>query len=298
MLLLMTLKSDASADLLISKFKRPVFRFNVEAYLDYEFVFTPESWKIQNLVGREITNETATRCMWWKALIISPDDDPFIRGEIRYAANELYSWFRERSLLIGNAPNTDEYLGKLRQSAIASKYLAVSDQRIIWGSKGLSQLDRNRNWVVKSLSSQLNKNGDAVFTSDVQPELLAPSFPWYVQEKVTGSHDVTVVVVGELLFAYSRSREDLLTPDWRFEIFTSDTSWNPFELTRTQEQNIALTLNAMNLHWGRIDFLLVDGDLVFLEINPNGQWAFLDLGDQQGLITAVANYVEDHPTHS
>ena len=39
-----------------------------------------------------------------------------------------------------------------------------------------------------------------------------------------------------------------------------------------------------------MDFLLKDKTLVFLEINPNGQWVFLDPENESGVITAVADY--------
>jgi hypothetical protein len=40
-----------------------------------------------------------------------------------------------------------------------------------------------------------------------------------------------------------------------------------------------------------MDFLLHESGLVFLEINPNGQWVFLDPKNESGLISYVGKYL-------
>jgi hypothetical protein len=44
--------------------------------------------------------------------------------------------------------------------------------------------------------------------------------------------------------------------------------------------------------FGRLDFLKVDGELWFLEVNPNGQFAWLDLDRKSGLIHSVAEAIK------
>ena len=45
------------------------------------------------------------------------------------------------------------------------------------------------------------------------------------------------------------------------------------------------------LSFGRFDFIRKDGVLNFLEVNPNGQWAWLDEKDERGLVSAVAEEI-------
>ena len=103
--------------------------------------------------------------------------------------------------------------------------------------------------------------------------------------------------MGEEFFGFSRSRKNLKSLDWRSEIFTSDTEWLPYELTDKDSINIQKMMIEFNLDWGRIDFLDSNGALYFLEINPNGQWAFLDPENRHGMVTKVANYLEFATTH-
>jgi D-alanine-D-alanine ligase-like ATP-grasp enzyme len=48
----------------------------------------------------------------------------------------------------------------------------------------------------------------------------------------------------------------------------------------------------LNLEYGALDFVLTpDGRFVFLEINPNGQWLWLDDMLSLGITTAVAEWL-------
>jgi hypothetical protein len=44
--------------------------------------------------------------------------------------------------------------------------------------------------------------------------------------------------------------------------------------------------------FGRLDFLLPDGKLIFLEVNPNGQWAWLDLHNNNGLLAKMLDCID------
>ena len=45
------------------------------------------------------------------------------------------------------------------------------------------------------------------------------------------------------------------------------------------------------LSFGRFDFIRKDGVLNFLEVNPNGQWAWLDEKNEHGLLSAIAEEI-------
>ncbi len=297
MLLFITASGDATADLLISQFKKPVFRFNLDIYDEYKFNFDPFRWEIVNPTGSKINNTTASRCVWWKAFLSLSDEDQYIRSEVRYVANELYSWFRHKGLIIGNAPNTDESLGKVRQSSIASKYFSIPEQIVVWGTGLRDQFSEEKSWVVKSLSSQLTSDRHALFTTEVKISNLDPKYPWYVQQKIISEHDVTVLVVGRKYFAFSRDRTKSDTLDWRSEIFSESTPWTNFTLSECDQINLGKMLDEMCISWGRIDFLDTTDGLVFLEINLNGQWGFLDIENKYGIHNAVSDFFENGTTH-
>ena len=298
MLLLITSSGDATADLLISQFKKPVFRFNLDIYNEYKFTLDPYRWEIENPTGLKIDNTIAKRCVWWKAFLSLSDEDLYVRSEVRYVANEIYSWFEHKGLVIGNAPSTDESLGKVRQASIASKYFLIPEQRVVWGAGFKNYFSRKKSWIVKSLSSQLTSNRHALFTTEVKIPSLDPKYPWFIQQKVVSDQDVTVLVVDRQYFAFSRDRTISNTLDWRSEIFSRSIPWINYSLPESDRTNLNKMLDEMSISWGRIDFLDTTDGLVFLEINPNGQWGFLDIENKHGLQTAVADFFENGTTHN
>ena len=109
---------------------------------------------------------------------------------------------------------------------------------------------------------------------------------------------MTVLVAGKKLFAFERSRAELEGLDWRKEQFSSDESWHPLELEPGERVAILSMLSDMEIAWGRIDFLREGKVLQFLELNPNGQWVFLDPQNKTGLITEVVDYLINGHTHN
>ena len=297
MLLILTGFADGTIDFLVDYLDRPFFRFNLDDYRSYEFEFTPEAWSIRNPAGLEISSESATRCLWWKLFLHQLETDKYIQEEIRIAAQNLYSWFIARGLVIGNPPFLEVSWGKLRQASVASKYFKVPKQAVGWGEKFNQSLSRNNRWVVKSLSAQLTSEGKAIFTTEISPNEIDSSIPWYFQEKVDSDFDITVLVAGKQFFSFRRDRSNLSFLDWRKEQFSKKIPWECFELTFAQTRALKGFIGEMGVSWGRLDFLLVDNELVFLEINPNGQWVFLDPENKNGVISAVADYFLAGETH-
>lgn len=291
MLLILTGIADGTIDFVVDYLDGDFFRFNLDDFQSYEFSMGSDSWCIRNPLGLEISSETATRCLWWKLFLYQLDNDKYIKEEVKMIAQNLYSWFLARNLVVGNPPFLESSWGKLRQANVARKYFNVPDQSAGWGAKFLDNFKKDRQWVAKSLSSQLTETGKAIFTTKVDPAKLDPSLPWYIQEEIHSDYDVTVQIVGEKLFAFARDRKKLKSLDWRREQFSNPEPWIPYPLDGLTRSAISAFCKELGISWGRMDFLLHDSGLVFLEINPNGQWVFLDPKNESGLISSVGKYL-------
>lgn len=67
--------------------------------------------------------------------------------------------------------------------------------------------------------------------------------------------------------------------DWRYE--AKDASWENHSLPQDVHDRLAVLMQRLGLRQGAIDMILTpDGDYVFLEVNPHGEWGMLekDLG--------------------
>lgn len=154
-------------------------------------------------------------------------------------------------------------------------------------AKGLALEER---LVAKAVSSGYIKGTDgnrAIFTSalasddieDLSGLVLAPVI---FQEKVVKSSDIRVTVVGNDVFAaeiLSQGRESSKV-DWR-ATDDPDLEHRPHVLPSSLARLCLSLVSGLGLAFGALDFALTrDGNYVFFEINPNGEWLWLE--DQLG----------------
>lgn len=68
--------------------------------------------------------------------------------------------------------------------------------------------------------------------------------------------------------------------------------WQLIELDSNFIKNIQSFMRECGLRYGRLDFVTKGQSYYFLEVNPNGQWAWLDLSGKNGLLAAMVMAVE------
>lgn len=138
----------------------------------------------------------------------------------------------------------------------------------------------------------------AIYTSQVLEEHLADleSARWspaIYQPLIDKQSDVRVTVVGDKLFAaeIDSQQDPSARIDWR-RTENSVLPHRPVELPPAVREGVHRLMSALGLLFGAIDFLRTrDGDWIFLEINPNGQWLWLDDTLDLGISNAVATWL-------
>lgn len=102
--------------------------------------------------------------------------------------------------------------------------------------------------------------------------------PFIAQSEIKKKYDVRVTVVGEAIFATAiRSQEHLETQvDWR-KGCRPDLLHERIELPTFESRCCFELVRKLGLRYGAIDFICDESDCFwFLEINPNGQWAWIE----------------------
>jgi hypothetical protein len=122
-----------------------------------------------------------------------------------------------------------------------------------------------------------------IMTTPVDWDLFAASlegarvFPALYQAEVPKRLELRVAVQGEAIFAFAVDSQarDYTKVDWRYG--TQLAIFEPFALPVEVAQFCRRYLAAFGLFAGHFDFILTPDDrYVFLECNPQGQWAWLD----------------------
>ena len=285
-----------------------VFRFNFDIWSDYAVDITPSKFRIVDPTGRTVDTERVSKVLWrkpWSRLPYRPssrtDEDRYYDQEVWYAIREIvnFLWLDGRIVLV--EPYADRRAGKFVQMRTAAKYLQVPPYQF---RLGLPSIFANSDTIVaKSLTTEPVGSAAArelLFTTKVVDRDLSPACPWMVQTYVHAEKDVTVAFVRDRLFAFELDRTPFLdqTADWREMPEGQAGIWYPHRLPDPVARGIFAFMAELGLHFGRLDFLLGSDGYWFLEVNANGEWAWLDTAGHHGLLPKVAAEIDpDQPRY-
>jgi glutathione synthase/RimK-type ligase-like ATP-grasp enzyme len=111
--------------------------------------------------------------------------------------------------------------------------------------------------------------------------------PVIFQQHVPGTCDLRVTMVGEQIFAAST---DVSQSDYPQDVrFNYDARYVSHKLPAQVEDGLRRLMSAMDLQYGAIDLRRTpDGRYVFLEINPAGQFLYVERSTGQPIAAAIA----------
>lgn len=123
-----------------------------------------------------------------------------------------------------------------------------------------------------------------VFTTPVRPEdienLDGLRFcPMTFQEKIPKALELRTTIVGKRVFTASIDSQsrDRARDDWRRQGIALINSWECYNLPQDVEAKLLQLMDRLGLTYGAIDFIVTpDGRHVFLEVNPVGEFFWLE----------------------
>lgn len=291
MILVLTNSLDGTVDHLLRQTEEPIFRLNIDLWQEYTISIKPRGFQLSDHHGREINERSMTSCYWRKVSFNSIDVVPlegsldnWLSAQWRYVFRELWNISREMGKARLTEAGAERRFGKLMQLRLAKKYFPVADWLFV---KQDAPPLFDGPYVTKGFTAEFVGNRKVFYTRSVQSGKLDPAYPWFLQREVDASHDLTVVYVAGRCFSFTLDRKLFEGPDWRVDINRVDQPWEDYDLGQDLTRRICDFMDEAGLSYGRLDFLLKDGEAWFLEVNPNGQYAWLDQSGQQGMIAAI-----------
>jgi len=307
--LLITARFDPAADLLLAELRRRgaacvrwnTHEFPLESSLNYRASNSGFETEIVT-DGRRIGLSTIGS-IWWQwdqpagfPPALQGEERRFAEAESHLAVNALmtvgdYFWinFPARENLAKSKPAQLFVANKLGMEI--PKTLVSNDpgevRRFVAQSKA--------EIVYKGLSQPHMVPGTALFTGLLTKETLANLdsirlTPGIFQERVEKAYELRVTVVGSKIFSVKidsqKNRDAQL--DWRRALH--DVGYEAVELPREIEEKILAFMRTFGLFYGAFDFIVTpDGRYVFLEINPSGQYMWLECAADLGITAALAD---------
>ncbi len=273
-----------------------VLRFDIDKPSNYKWDFHRKGFCISNKVsGKEITERTLSSFYLRKPMFFNLIDVPrfgCLENWRREETNELFAdFFREcqsRGLTALVRSQNNKY-GKLRQLLVAERHFLVAPWHFFHGQ--LPDELKNGRWVVKSMTSTPIGKDRILLVQEADPRQLDLDYPWFVQKKIDGEEEVTVVYIDGKMYAANAPRDSFGADDSRKSLMEHPRSWPRCPLSSEEENAIRGFMNETGYRFGRFDFIRKGGELWFLELNPNGQWAWLDEKNEHGLVSMVVEAI-------
>jgi hypothetical protein len=295
--LLYTHSYDGTADLVVKTLgSENVFRFNFDLWKDYSLSIGPHDFEIRTPAGRTLTQDDVAKVYWRKPMSareifpersVSPSD-VYVEEELWYAMRDLVNLFWAQGKVVLVEPFAETRVGKFVQMRLAEAHFEVPPWKFVRGSPEYLMPDRQS--IVKSLTLQRVAERAVLYATKVCEHELDPSAPWLIQEYVHADADITVVFVRGALFAFEleRSFTDRFI-DWReVSLEPQYSHWKPHSLPAGLANSIGEYMSQLSLDYGRLDLLRrAGGDYVFLEVNPHGEWGWLDPSGEYGVLNAI-----------
>jgi len=301
MLLIVTSENDLAADYLILRLierGQSYLRINSEQMAQYGVTFRVTKSNCRRYIvtpnGQSI-DLSDVKAVWYRRSIDPIPHTALPSAQRRFVAGEL------RQLWTGLVldptikwvnPIDKVYVGehKVLQLRLASQLgFRVPETLISSKAEELSEfVIQVGSAICKPIFHGLYIDGQdrySVYTRRVTSTSLAEQStidlcPVFVQQEIPRSADLRVTFIGEHFFCVriSSNAPDLI--DWR--IPGTSLSYTIIDITQDIKTKCLTMMNNMGLRYAAFDFIETPtGDLVFLELNPTGEWAWLE--DKLGL---------------
>ena len=304
MLLVVTNKSDLACDFLILRLKErniPFLRLNTEDYgksfqINISLAEGEASYEINFDEGKVVVDADIGGVYFRQPLApnVSPDvaetDRTFVQRESKEILRSLWRLIDRRKWLnhpkeLWLASNKIEQLSLAQKLGfnIPSTHISASESTVrsfIEAHKGSA--------ICKAVKHGFLREEHSVrvaTTQRVGPEFLDrfgdyASVPMIFQEEISKAFDVRVTVVGNSVFAtaiYSQEHPQT-SVDWRvWDTLDFDLRHEAITLPAYLEDLCRQITGHFNLKYSAIDLVKADqGEYFFLELNPNGQWAWIE----------------------
>lgn len=236
--------------------------------------------------------------VWFrKPIILDPDQLPvdakyqkYVHGAYKRTANAIYALLRDK-YWVSDPWAIIRANNKLLQQEVAfEKGLLIPDTIVTNSPKDAQTfLEKHKTVIMKPLGAE-TVNDDGVEKTFYATKIsledkvdfsglgLAPTI---FQQSLVGMLDLRVTVVGNKIYTCEIHKKGALASgsDWRSGVLTPELE---FIEHKNLPEDLGLkcieVVKALGLKYGAFDFMLDNnGQYWFLEVNPNGQWGFVEL---------------------
>ncbi len=278
-ILIITCSYDKTVDYIMNKYnhKADFFRFNVDLFSEYKVTISAINWEITH-GNNTISKETTTSIYYRKPAF--PDTSEFDIEYRRMIKSDILAIIDGLTNSFDGTVITKPYLlrraeNKVYQLVYAQQHSILMPESFVGNNNQWEHLSKPR--IIKPLS--IGKIATSSGIGIIQTNLMHDEdcydnielTPVYIQNYVQKSYEVRVTVIDDNYFAVKIISDNSV--DWR----NGNNQYELIDVPEEIRECIQKMMKEFQLRFGAIDYIVDDdGNWYFLEINPNGQWQWLE----------------------
>jgi hypothetical protein len=164
----------------------------------------------------------------------------------------------------------------------------------------LAFLNQPGEHICKFNNPYIGETGEGLHTSlvtsaQLEKDAAAMAFnPSIYQDRIDKAYELRVTVVGESVFATKIHSQNVAAARLDYRHASDEVVYEAITLDATLQEKLLAFHHATGLGYGAYDFIVEagTGDHYFLEVNPAGQWLWLEDATGQPISAAVAHYLQ------
>lgn len=288
-----------------------IIRLNTDRFIfdNFELSFGFDDNETLSILDKEVCLSDIKGVLYRRPSI--PQVDVKLPGQKIFAEKEAEEFFRQLYFYLPNAIWVNPYYELIKARR---KYIQLHVARNI-GMRIPKTLITNSPKRIKSFFNICNKKmiyktlHSPVIKDDYGPELwgvpttlitdelmdkidLIRPTGGIFQKYIEKDYEVRVTIIGGEIFSakIDSQSDDSAKIDWRDAVAFDKVAVTPYILPSIVKQMCMKIIRDFGLVFGAIDLIkTLDNNYVFLELNPNGQWLWVEELTKQPLLASMAN---------
>lgn len=224
----------------------------------------------------------------------------YMNNEVRALHDTIWSLYPNEVWL--NSPQNNAQADRKLEQLIVAREVGFSIPQTVVGNnwQGISSrlLSQDQDMVVKMMRGVIGDQNQVkgMHTTPINEQKLnklasyTVPFPGLFQPFLDKAREWRVTAVGDSIFPAAIYTSNDAKDDWRKHQLTDSVRFESAQLPEGIDEKCMSYLARMGLKYGAFDFVEnSDGEVVFLECNPNGQYGWLEEQLELPISDAIAD---------
>ena len=280
-------------------------RINRDMFNKYKISIDMQNMKMEIEINNKkyiILNENLISIYFRAPVFLRENSHNTLSLEEQLYRSQWMSFIRNLSIFencrwVNNPNATFKAENKLLQLKKAKEIGFNIPYTLLVNSVDYLDINDDERYIVKSLDTVLLKNGNKesfAYTNIIKGKKIKKArldiapiiFQKYVENKI----DIRATVIGDRVNPVEiKKNNNGIKGDWRLE--KENVEYIPIKLPIDIENKCIKIVKEFGLAFGGIDLIESDGNYYFIEVNPTGEWAWLNEKSNWRIDKAICDYL-------